>query len=252
LVVDIADDGKQALEMAQRSDYDLVFMDMQMPVMDGLTSTRTMRKIERLARLPIVAMTANAMEQDRQKCLEAGMDEVVIKPIDPDRLWESLLRWLRPGEEAPDAAPGRMISSGACGTRGVPEDVAGLDIELGLRRMLNKKHLYVAMLRRYVAGQSDACAQIRNALFVGDIARAERLAHTTKSVSGSIGAPAIEALAAALETSLREYQPPLEVQRRLYELEGPLAELIAALELQLPSESGLDEATGLRRAESAA
>jgi len=250
-VVDIADNGRQALEMAQRSDYDLIFMDMQMPVMDGLTSTRTLRKIERLARLPIVAMTANAMEQDRQKCLEAGMDDVVIKPIDPDRLWDSLLRWLRPGNElpAPRTVPARMISGGAPGPRGIPEDVPGLDTELGLRRMLDKKHLYVAMLRRYAAGHCNVCAQIHQALLVGDVASAERLAHTTKSVSGSIGAAAIETLAAALETSLRECQPPLEVQRRLYELEGPLAELIAALELQLPSESGLDEARGLCRAE---
>jgi two-component system sensor histidine kinase/response regulator len=96
LVVDVAPDGKVALEMVQSKPYDIVLMDMQMPVMDGITATREIRKIGRLARLPIIAMTANAMEQDRRKCLEAGMNGHVAKPIDPDELWSALLRFVAP------------------------------------------------------------------------------------------------------------------------------------------------------------
>jgi two-component system sensor histidine kinase/response regulator len=101
LVVDLAPDGSVALEMVQRKQYDVVLMDMQMPVMDGCTATREIRKIEHLRGLPIVAMTANAMEQDRRKCAEAGMNGHVAKPIDPDELWSALLRFVQPQAALP-------------------------------------------------------------------------------------------------------------------------------------------------------
>jgi two-component system, sensor histidine kinase and response regulator len=82
------------LEMAQRRRYDLVLMDMQMPVMDGVTATMEMRKQPRLQQLPIVAMTANAMQRDRERCLGAGMNDFIAKPIDPDTLYAVLLKWL--------------------------------------------------------------------------------------------------------------------------------------------------------------
>jgi two-component system, sensor histidine kinase and response regulator len=235
LAVDVAGNGQVAVEMAQRAAYDLVFMDMQMPVMDGLAATRRLRATPGLARLPIVAMTANAMELDRQRCLEAGMDDVVVKPIDPDALWRTLLRWVRQ-EEAPLARKpqGQSKAAAAPVVAGLPQGVPGLDTVLGLRRMAGKPKLYLAMLRRYVDGQRGVCAQVHEALAIGDIPAAERLAHTAKGVSGTIGAVQVEALAGALELSLKEYHPPVDVQRRLRDLEGPLAELVAALEVQLP------------------
>jgi two-component system, sensor histidine kinase and response regulator len=241
LVVDVADNGQVALDMVRRSFYDLAFMDMQMPVMDGITATREIRKLEWLGRLPIVAMTANAMEQDRRKCIEAGMNDAVIKPIDPQDLWDTLLRWVRLSEPAPvsglSAARADKRDRPASGSRqDLPQGIAGLDTSLGLSRMLGKKHLYVAMLRRYVTGQRDVCAQVHEALAMGDMPTAERLAHTTKAVSANIGATGIQNLAAALEQSLKNYDPPVDVQRRLLELQQPLATLIAALEAQLPAD----------------
>jgi two-component system, sensor histidine kinase and response regulator len=94
LKVDVAADGQIAVAMVTQARYDLVFMDMQMPVMDGVTATRAIRKMEGLDKLPIVAMTANAMEKDRQACIDAGMDDVLTKPIDPQSMWDVLLRWL--------------------------------------------------------------------------------------------------------------------------------------------------------------
>ena len=235
LAVDVAGDGQVALDMAQRAKYDLIFMDMQMPVMDGLAATRRMREIGWLARVPIVAMTANAMEMDRQRCLEAGMNDVVVKPIDPEELWATLLRWVSqdeaPAARKPESEPGVAAASAPSG---LPHGVPGLDTTLGLQRMSGKRKLYLAMLRRYVDGQKDVCAKVHDALAIGDVPTAERLAHTAKGVSGTIGATQIEELAAALELSLKEYHPPLDVQQRLRELQGPLAELIAALEIQLP------------------
>jgi len=94
--VDVAENGEIALAMVQHAAYDLVFMDVQMPVMDGLSATREIRKVERLKSLPIVAMTANALPQDRQRCLDAGMNDTVIKPIDPEAVWAALEKWIRP------------------------------------------------------------------------------------------------------------------------------------------------------------
>ncbi|MES2936914.1 MAG: response regulator [Pseudomonadota bacterium] len=96
-VVDIAENGQVALERVAQSGYDLLFMDMQMPVMDGITATRTLRRSEAHRGLPVVAMTANAMLQDRQKCMDAGMDDYIVKPIDPEHLWRALLKWIPPG-----------------------------------------------------------------------------------------------------------------------------------------------------------
>ena len=91
--VDLAENGEIAVRMAQKNDYDAVLMDMQMPVMDGIEATRAIRSDPRFQDLPIIAMTANAMAADREKCLNAGMNDHIGKPIDPDELFSVLLRW---------------------------------------------------------------------------------------------------------------------------------------------------------------
>ena len=105
LVVDVADNGQIALDMLARGPYDIVLMDMQMPVMDGLTATRQLRQNPAWAQLPVLAMTANAMSRDRDLCLAAGMNGHLAKPIDPDELFASLLQWI--GPRAPASAPPR-------------------------------------------------------------------------------------------------------------------------------------------------
>ncbi len=91
--VDLAENGEIAVRMAQENDYDAVLMDMQMPVMDGIEATRVIRSDARFQNLPIIAMTANAMAADREKCMKAGMNDHIGKPIDPDQLFSVLLRW---------------------------------------------------------------------------------------------------------------------------------------------------------------
>ncbi|MBI2726413.1 MAG: PAS domain S-box protein [Polaromonas sp.] len=92
--VDFADNGEIALEMLGKATYDLVLMDMQMPVMGGVEATVALRKLPQLRNLPVIAMTANVMAQDRQQCLDAGMNDFLVKPIEPDRVWEVLARWI--------------------------------------------------------------------------------------------------------------------------------------------------------------
>jgi two-component system, sensor histidine kinase and response regulator len=232
-VVEVADNGQIALDMLRKNAYGLVFMDMQMPVMDGLTCTREIRKQATFADLPIVAMTANAMEQDRRKCKESGMNDFLVKPIDPQEMFAILLRWgrqLRASAERGAAVvhkePQRLPAAAAM----EPFDgIDGLDTALGLSRMMGKKALYAAMLRRYVAGQQQIAAEIRRALANGDLVTAERIAHTTKSVSGNVGATIIQARATQLEAAIGEHRAPAELALLVDELDIPLGALLEKL-----------------------
>jgi CheY-like chemotaxis protein len=104
LVVDVAEDGRQALTLAQQNTYTLILMDMQMPNLNGIDATQAIRALPAYAKTPILAMTANAFDEDRQRCIAAGMNEHIAKPVDPDRLYETLLAWL----ERPDNRPGSL------------------------------------------------------------------------------------------------------------------------------------------------
>ena len=184
--------------------FDLVLMDMQMPVMDGLTATRLIRLDPRFAALPILAMTANAMQVDRDRCLSAGMQGFVAKPIDPDTLWHAIARWTLPREGLGGPAP--TAATKVVETPLLPVGIEGLDTALGLRRVMGKHTLYLSLLRKFVAGQSRFSDEIEEALAAKDWATAERLAHTLKGVAGNIGASGLQAQAGLLEAALRERQ----------------------------------------------
>ncbi len=245
-IVEVAENGQIALDMAQRADYDLVLMDMQMPVMDGVTATAAIRQVARLQQLPIVAMTANARMEDRQNCLTAGMNDFLTKPIDPGCLWSMLRKWLAPGQAVHAlaqsslgkvtpimAAPLPPVAAPRPPTE-LPEQIAGLNVQEGLGRMMGKKTLYITMLRKFVAGQEACPRLLREALAVGDWETAQRLAHTVKGVSATIGATELPRLADAVEHALREQHPMAEVEVLLQQLEQPLQELTDTLKACLP------------------
>ncbi|MCF8159704.1 MAG: PAS domain S-box protein [Polaromonas sp.] len=238
-IVDVAENGEIALRKVQQVNFDLVLMDMQMPVMDGLTATREIRKLPAFAVLPIIAMTANVQMSDRQRCADAGMNDHLAKPIDPELLWQTLLHWIKPLERLQNVPGKATAASGSPQDAGqaIPLDIAGLDTQLGLRRVLGKKSLYLSMLRRFVAGQKSVVAQLLAALAQDDLNTAERLAHTTKSTAGSIGALEIQSLAAAVEHGLAHGEPRHLLLTHVQSLEQPLAALISALESGLPDEA---------------
>ncbi len=243
LEVGLAENGQVALDKLRKGTYDLVLMDMQMPVMDGLTATREIRRHPEWANLPVVAMTANAMQQDRQRCLDAGMNDFVAKPIEPDELWAALLRSLKPksgngnGLESsgvmsvapvvaqPVAASAVALAQGPL----VWPDLQGLDTESGLRRTLGKPALYLSFLRKFHQTQPLAARDLAAALDAGDWAVAERLAHTAKSVAGNIGATEVQAAAAALERALREHEAPEQVRGLLQSYESRLQAVLEGL-----------------------
>ncbi|MDP1634364.1 MAG: response regulator, partial [Gallionellaceae bacterium] len=229
-VVELAGNGQIALDKIRTAQYDIVLMDMQMPVMDGVTATREIRKEARFANLPVVAMTANAMQGDRERCIAAGMNDHVAKPIEPEELWQALLKWVRP-KQLPTALAAILPQAGE-----LPAMIEGLDIADGLRRVLGKKQLYLWMLRKFISGQRSATAEIRRALDNDDSGSAELLIHTLKGVAGNIGATAIQHLAETIETAVRERLPRRQLDDRLSKLDEPLAKLIAQMEQQLPEE----------------
>lgn len=233
-IVEIACNGQIALDKVAGAPYDLVLMDMQMPVMDGVTATVEIRRQERFAGLPIVAMTANAMQSDRERCLASGMNDFLVKPIDPQALFAMLVKWIGPRAAGAPAAAAPVSRPAA---PGIPAEgigtIAGLDIPTGLSRMMGKKSLYLAMLRRFADGQGGCAAGVRAALDAGDWPTAERLAHTAKGVGGNIGAMELPAHAAELEIALRERRPRAEVEPRLALFAATMDGLVAAIETGL-------------------
>nr|WP_295078873.1 response regulator [uncultured Roseateles sp.] len=245
-VVEVAEHGGIALDMLANKPYALVLMDMQMPVMDGLTATRLLRERPALADLPVLAMTANAMQADRDRCLQAGMNDHLSKPIEPDALWKALLHWI-PAQTAgaqdqagaaPSAAAAQALPGSATGPAPIAlPEIAGLDVQSGLRRVLGKPERYLATLRRYQSNQAAATAQIRAALLQDDYPTAERLAHTSKGLAGNIGADAVQASAAALEQALAKREAQAVWSPLLDHFDAALAGLLAALQASLAEES---------------
>jgi len=258
--VDIAENGQRSVEMVHKHLYDIVLMDMQMPVMDGLTATREIRKDERFKDLPILAMTANVMDTDIQKCREAGMWDHIGKPIDPDELFAKLLKWVKPrqSEEIQETAAAPVKETEAKKEKPTPvkqddlPDIPGLDTGLGLKRVMGKQAFYLDMLKKYIDNQGDAPAQIRQSLDADDYATAERQAHTAKGVSGNIGATELQGMAAVLEKAIREQAPREEIETLLDTFGTAHGKLVASLIAVFPAVAVPEEADEVDEVKAAA
>ncbi len=232
--VDVAEDGRIALDRLDRQPYDLVLMDMQMPVMDGLEATRAIRRDPRWTDLPVLAMTANAMAGDRQRCLDAGMNSHIAKPIDPSTLFAQLLQWLptrRTGTAGPPPAPLAGQEDASLSPDDALSKITGLDASAGLRRVLQRRATYEGLLRRFVEGQDQAVAQARAALAAGLRGDAQRLLHTLKGTAATIGAGELAQTAQAAESLLarpRQHDDAAEAQL-LDRCEALCTALVAAL-----------------------
>lgn len=205
--VDVASNGAEALARlagaGEAAKYDAALMDLQMPEMDGFEATRRIRADARTRDLPIIAMTAHALQEERERCLAAGMNDHVSKPIDPEILFETLGRHMRPRDARPPAETASPPPGPVADEAPFPE-VPGVDVANGLRRVAGNKRLYLNLLRRFVDGQAGAAEVIARALERNEIDAAERHAHTLKGVAGNIGATTVAAAAAEIERRIKE------------------------------------------------
>jgi len=206
--VQVANHGGEAVRkltgVAFPPPYDVVLMDLQMPEMDGYQATAKIRSDPRFASLPIIAMTAHATFEERQRCLDGGMNDHVSKPIDPDALYATLERWVKPRRPEGRSSPAKPAAG--AGEAALPV-IEGVDAADGLMRVAGNVRLYRSLLEQFAAKQGDAGAQASAALGAGDRKLAERIAHTVKGVAGNLGLKRIQASAEKLEQALRAGDP---------------------------------------------
>ena len=272
LHIDVAEHGAAAIQQISRNPYDVVFMDMQMPVMDGITATKAIRSNPQFARLPIIAMTANAMDRDRELCLAAGMNDHLAKPIDPPKLFATLLRWV-PARSAASAASSIPAPSGSVASsdpylsrpntnpssqaeseeRGIPLPTAaaaessgalsipGIDTATALKRTGGNRKRYESLLQRFAESQASAVSDIRNALEVHDAPTAMRIAHSIKGAGANLGANPLSDAAAKAEAAI---DTNTGVDAALASLSALLDLTVASIRSALPNELAGAPGTG--------
>ena len=229
LNVSLANNGQEAIDAIHKNEYDAVLMDVQMPVMDGYTATRKIRERELKAQgsklkttepkdksqgsalspqssaLPIIAMTAHAMAGDADKSIAAGMNDHVTKPIDPDQLFGTLQKWIRPGKkrvqiEQPEVFTEAIVTGASeLEAEKFPNSLPGFDLEDGLKRLQLNEQLYRKLLLDFGARYANTADEIRQALDNKDFEQAHSLVHNLKGLAGNLAAVDLQAAAVEME-----------------------------------------------------
>lgn len=211
LDVELADNGRQVLTSLQQEPPDLILMDIQMPEMDGLSASRSIRAESRFRDLPIIAMTAYHMEQEREKCLEAGMNEVMPKPMQPEQLLSCIARWIAPSGQG-------LIPGGAWAQaegQEIPEvstepragaSLQTVDIQRGLQRLNGKQHLFDRSLRLFVSNYASGSVRVHDLLRKERQEEAARYCHTMKGAAATICAERLHEAICDLEAELKRQE----------------------------------------------
>ena len=201
--VSIAINGRECVERVHAEPFDLVLMDIQMPVMDGLAATKLLRGERRFQNLPIIAMTAHAMSGDRERSLEGGMNDHLTKPISPEALMETLVRWM-PGQPIAQAMVERDQGPAASSRDEIPEHLPPFDIPAALARANGKPQLLRKLLLSFRDQYKEAAGELREQIAAGKTEEANRLAHTLKGVAATLEAKELASTTAKIEHALRE------------------------------------------------
>nr|WP_320012241.1 ATP-binding protein [uncultured Desulfobulbus sp.] len=211
LSVEIADNGERACHKVTNNEYDLILMDMQMPVLDGVAATRRIRTMPGKGDIPIVAMTANAFEDDRKHCEDAGMNGFVAKPVEPDQLRLTLARWLadtscpypKPASEETAVTPVEVEKSAS--------STEHIDQETGIK-FTGSQSTFQHMLGKFIEQQADLPERIGRAIQSEDFETAQRNAHSLKGVAAMLGMKELRELALSLEQLLRHHTEQKEIE----------------------------------------
>jgi CheY-like chemotaxis protein len=224
--VEVANDGQEALDLLAKQDFDGVLMDCQMPVMDGYEATRKLREQERFKELPVLAMTANAMVGDREKVLDAGMNDHIAKPINVGEMFTTMAKWITPSEPL-----GETVPIGADETASEVEipELQGINVTAGLATTQGNRKLYRKLLIKFRDNEADFVEQFREAQVSDDPEAATRCAHTLKGVAGNIRATEVQEAAKALEFACKENMAAKEIGRLLEHVASALSPVLAGL-----------------------
>jgi CheY-like chemotaxis protein len=230
VIVDIADNGKEAVEAVTEREYDIVLMDIQMPVMGGFEATARIRADSKNDSLPIIAMTAHAIQGTREECLKTGMNDYVSKPIDSEQLFEVLRKWFKPADTdkrnsigVPYKQPDNEVMEVA-----LPDTLPGVDMEAGLKRINRNHKLFRVLLLDFSKMFATVHQDIRHAIIAEDFESAQSLAHKLKGVAGNISAKRIHGIASDLETEIKKNNSIL-LEQRLLQLEAEIKPLLEAI-----------------------
>ena len=203
MTVTIAANGKKALTALEEGSFDIILMDVQMPEMDGIEATRIIRSDDKYKNLPIIAMTAHAMTGDKERFLEAGMNDHTPKPINPETFFATLASWLEKKSLPEDVstAPVKVSRIDV-----LPDELKGIDIKDALKRIMGNRALLRDIILDFCSSFSDASEKIKSSIDAGDIAGAESLVHNIKGAAGNIGALRLHHVAAEYDDKLRKNQ----------------------------------------------
>ena len=253
LFVTVANDGQEGVNAAMQDPYDVILMDIQMPVMDGYTASREIRNLKsEIRNVPIIAMTAHAMAGDDKKSIAAGMNGHATKPIDPDQLFTTLLKWVKPSEERAQVNKPEVINKHPESDvalpikNGLPESLPEFDLKDGLKRLQGNKTLYRKLLLNFATDYSRVADEIREALDANDFDQARSLVHNLKGLAGNLAALELQETAVNLEKLIKgvEQNSPKaeELNSKFSELENALNQALeSAQTLGVPNEENLEK-----------
>lgn len=212
LTVTCASNGQEVLQFVETNTFDAILMDIQMPVMDGFETTLKIREKEKRdgshetgVEVPIIALTAHAMTGDREKSLQCGMNDHLTKPLDPEKLFTSLVQWIKPkGDTSLRRVTKKNIKPRNRDIEKIPVDLPGIDYTRALARMGGNPETFVRLAKTFIVNQGDAVEKIKDALADGNTEKAQELSHSLKGVSGNLGATDLFAAAQKLELSIKK------------------------------------------------
>jgi signal transduction histidine kinase/DNA-binding response OmpR family regulator/HPt (histidine-containing phosphotransfer) domain-containing protein len=255
----IANNGKEALDMLKKDAFDMVLMDIQMPIMDGLTATKEIRarEDEYFKKVPILAMSARAFQKDTEECLEAGMNAHIVKPIDPTVLYEEMAKFLPVAAETPNVGTSEVpdLSQDDRDFLGYFQKVKDFDAESGLYHVNNNRNMFLKILQGFVRDYGGKSFNLRALIEQFHYEEATRIVHTIKGLCGTIGSSNVQKLAADLEAELEQKQCDFSVynifEERLRALIGDLQIVLSDIvsEQNTPVQKSQDPEAGKKLAD---
>ncbi len=227
--VDVADNGEQALKLLDITEYDVVLMDIQMPVMDGYTATARIRNNPKISKIPVIAMTAHAMAGYKEKCISAGMDDFVTKPINIDDLYEALSRWVTRKDKKQEIDFDKIVEVSELVTEVIEDETETIDVNACLKKLAGNQKLMLKLFEEFNDDYANAVKDISTAIDDETLEEPLRIVHTIKGLAGTFAASDLHSTAIELESSLKNNAH--DIKEKLQEFSESIGEVFSAINI---------------------